>query len=288
LACFRPSIGGILTLLLCWLGIACKGEVAESGARPGEGFHRGDGVVVESSAATFFEGRVLAASADALRVQTLPAGDVTTVAPGDAYSLVGRHAPAASGYAICRSSRTVWVPCRVDRVEAERTAAVAADGHPLALEPHDVLAPNAVTLLNVKQLFERTRRRTEFTRAALAAGGPRAPPGWVPEPNEMVVVHHESAWYTARASGLADGGLSVALPGATTTEAVRGDRVVPSPPYDHSFERGDFALRAPSVPAEAWRIVRVEAVEAGSVDVVADDDHRARVRSRDLIPLSQR
>jgi hypothetical protein len=142
-----------------------------------------------------------------------------------------------------------------------------------------------VTQLNVGRLFERTRRRAEFNRAAMSAGGPRAPPGWRPAPREPVLVQRSGAWYAGRAEAALDGGASVELPGGHVARARGSGAVVPMPPYDHAFAPGDYALLSPGTPTEPWRAVRIEEADGEHAHVVDEEDAPERVRTRQLVPL---
>jgi hypothetical protein len=286
LACLRLPIRGILALLLCWLGVSCKGPDRDAGRVTRPEFRRGDIVVVEPTAGTFFEGRVLAASSDRLRVQTLPSRDTVAVAPDDAYRVSSAAAVVhVSDYAVCRTSPQRWLSCRVVERAGNRVSVSDPNGERYAVTAADVLVPTPVTRMNVARRFERTRRRAEFNRAVLRAGAPRAPPGWQPEAREKVIVRAENAWRTARAERALDGGVVITEPGAQTTETVESRRVVPLPPYAHTFQKGQFALLAPTVPVEPWRPVRVLEV-TGDQLVVEDEGGRTdRVRQRELVPL---
>jgi hypothetical protein len=249
---------------------------------------RGDTVIVERAAAEFFEARVLSVSGSSLKVQTSAEGEPLVVASGDAYR-VGKPtvAYAAGAAAICKVARTRWEACRVVRANAASVDVELGSGENSTLDPVAVVLPGPVTVLNIERQFELLGARQRFARAALAAGHPRRPSGWNPEPREPLLARKDSDWYSAHAAELlADGGERVVWEGSARGEALPASYVVPIPPYEHTFTRGDFALVHPATAGQAWERVRIEGLGPDEAVIVGADGQRRRLQARGLVPLT--
>jgi hypothetical protein len=278
------SIGLILAVPGCRKGDSARGVRAEGT------FERGDVVIVERTAAEFFEGRVLSVSPSGLKIQTSEDGEPVVVATNDAYRL--QHVPREStpgAPAICGDRPKHWAACRVVASEGPSLRATLTSGAEVSLPADRVLRPSAVTALNVKKLFEVGESRRRFDEAAASAGQPQRPNGWIPEVHEPVIARRGQNWFTAHvASLLEDGGVRVLFEGADRPEVVPSTHVVPVPPYTRSFSRGDFALTRPKSATEPWARVRVEAIGPEEAVVVGDDGERRRYEARQLVPVIPR
>lgn len=266
------------------LGGGCRAE--RGGSPPPEaarGLARGDHVVIESAAAEFFEGRVTEADSDRLRVQRLGDGESLSVSAADAYRLPSTTTP-APGLAICKSGDAGWVACRVESIGGARVRAHDVRDRPLELATEHVLTPNAVTELNLRHAFARSRRHADFERAVTRAGRPRPPAGWRPGPRERVLASDGTGWYSARIRELEDERVHVVWKAdERVTELPRGE-VVPEPPYRRTPARGQIVLVRPRVAAGPWAPVRVVAT-SGSIVVEDADGSRRTVAARDVVPL---
>ncbi|MBN1605033.1 MAG: hypothetical protein JW940_00285, partial [Polyangiaceae bacterium] len=252
-----------------------------AGAQPA----RGDRVVVEQTAATFFEARVLEAKGESLRLQTHD-GELVSAQMGDVYRLPGPAAGLRPGLlAICRTEPRQWTGCRVESV-SERTVAVSdASGRHMELARNQVLLPTAVTLLNLEHRFDLVRQQADFELAFRRAGRPMPPAGWRPSLDEKVVARLGSEWFTAKIHEITDDGLYVrwAVDGQIT-EVARED-VVPQPAPRGAIARGSYALARPASPAKPWRPVRVLAGTDDALTITDAAGHELPARARDIIPL---
>ncbi|HEX4338138.1 MAG TPA: hypothetical protein VH062_19655 [Polyangiaceae bacterium] len=243
--------------------------------------------MVERAAAEFFEARVLSVAGESLKVQTTAEGDPLTVALNDAYPLKGAsHRFTAGNFAICRSAPAHWEACRVVSPGDGSTDVELNAGERRSLAPGDLLAPGPVTVLDLERHFELYDARQRFANTALAAGHPHRPAGWTPAPHEPVLARRGHDWYLAHAAQLlADGGESVVLEGAGKAEGVPGSYVVPAPPFEHTFARGDFALVHPTTPGLPWERVSVEGIGPDGAVIVGASGERRRIEPRNLVPL---
>ena len=69
-------------------------------------------------------------------------------------------------------------------------------------------------------------------------------------------------------------------------EGLPGTYVVPVPPYEHTFARGDYALARPATPGQPWERVRIEGINADDAVIVGADGTRRHVEARSFVPLS--
>lgn len=276
----------IFCLLALVAGSGCKhGHPAREEAAP-SGPKRGDHIVIEQTAAEFFEARVLSVEGQTLQVQTSDGGEFRHVQTSDAYLLPpAPHSFSGGDLAICSPRPDHWQPCRVQRVRAERIDAVDGTGSALHLPRSRVLAPTALTRLDLRRYFERTHRRQAFSRAAAAAGRPAPPKGWRPQPHEHILALHDARWYSATIHEIDDDALRVRWRADSRVSELPYDSVVPAPPYNHELHRGDFVLARPTSLAAPWRAVEVVAANANAVQVAdIDGDHRT-LRPADVVPL---
>jgi hypothetical protein len=274
---------------MCGALASCR-ETPEKTARASEarGLSRGDLVVVERATAEFFQGRVLSVSAGSLKVQTTDEGEPVLVAASDAYRVPpDPHVFAAGDPAICCEGEARWVACRITKVSGGLLTADLGSGAERSIEPARVLAPGAVTALNLQRYFEAVESRRRFEASARAAGDPARPPGWLPDPGEPVLARRSGDWYSARVQqALEDRGVRVVWEGDAHPEALGGGDVVPAPPGQRLVLRGEFALIKPKAPALPWERVRVDATGPEEAVIVGMDGLRRRVPIRRLIPLT--
>jgi hypothetical protein len=270
--------------------IACRGGEQGGKTRANQVLQRGDVVVVERTAAEFFEGRVLSITATSLKVQTSEDGEPVLVALSDAYRVMDAQREATPGApAICNDHPQHWAACRVTAKNGPLIVAMLSTGSDASLPTERVMRPSAVTALNIKKTFESNESRRRFDEAAVGAGNPQRPQGWIPEVREPVIARRGPNWFTAHVAGmLEDGGVLVLFEGSDRPEAVSGNSVVPMPPYTRNFTKGDFALARPKSATEPWQRMRVEAVGPEEAIVVSDDGERQRFEARQLVPVVPR
>lgn len=247
---------------------------------------RGARVVVEETAAEFFEGRVLSATHDTLRVQTTTGGDTRHVAVEDAYLLPAPpHVYQTGDLAICRASTGHWVACRVERIAGGNLDAVDADSNSLHLHAGDLLAPTPVTLMNLRQRFKRERERADFLLSVRRAGRPIKPSSWHVTPHERILAQRGDQWYAADVHEIDDDTLHVIWRSDGRESEVPASQVVPEPPTDAMVRSGDFVLARPANLGAAWEPWRVTAAADDAYQLVDIDGTRRTVGPRDLLPL---
>ena len=250
------------------------------------GVSRGDRVVVEQSAAEFFEGQVVRVEGSRLRVQTTDEGESVDVAVADAYRLPPTaHEFAVGDLAICGMTPMRWRACRVERVSADALAIRDAEGREVRLPRNRVLGPTKLTELNLRRHFDRVDKRRAFAQAVERAGMPRAPRGWRPAPHERVLGYQGSAWYSASIHEIEDDALHVRWQSDGRVTELTRPHVVPEPPYQPPPTRGDFGLLRPTRPAQPWQPVRVVASNPEGLVVVGVDGQRRSAELRDVVPL---
>ncbi len=269
------------------MAFACRDVSPEQVADvPGGTFERGDRVVVEQAAASFYVGRVLEKVGGDLKIQTESGGDPKKVTASDVYRLPApTWVPTAPTYAICLD-RDSWVACRVSRVDESRVEATSPEGRSMELRPAELLQPTALTRLNIEKNFERVASRSAFSMGFSTAPTPRPPPRWRPAPRERVVVSTGRGWYTAKVVEYGDGQMRI------TTEAekrgiwIANDRIIPDPPYKTAPRRGEYALARPAAPSQPWKAVLIDRVTVTDFATVDADGNRERMGAQSLVPLS--
>jgi hypothetical protein len=246
---------------------------------------RGDHVVVESSAAEFFEARVLELDGERARVQVLPKNDTKQVELGDLYRIGETNTLASGALAICRTAENAWNGCRVQRANEHSLEITTDSGKSASIPRVDALVPSSVTELNLRRRFERTQQRSEFEAALGGARAPRPPPGYRPDAGARVLVRLDGGWFAAKVFEIDREDLRVRWVGSGRISDVDRKDVIPMPPYSNSFRRGDFALGRPLEPARAWLPVRVEKVTGAEIRVKDVDGSERSLTSADLVPL---
>lgn len=245
--------------------------------------------MVERAQAEFFQARVLAVSEATLKVQTSDDGEPVVVARSDAYRVPpSEHRFALGDPAICNEGDVRWVPCRVSRVTPDGVTATLESQEDRAFARGQVIAPTAVTALDVQRRFDVVAAQRRFLDAARGAGEPARPGGWTPALREPVIGRRSTGWFSAHVAGrLDDGGVRVAWDGRERESSLPGAYIVPAPPFVHAFARGEFALLRPPTAGEPWRRVRVDGPGVDEAIVVGEDGQRQHVAARGLVPLTQ-
>jgi hypothetical protein len=278
----RTSRCGLVVSLLC-AGCPNVGPQQQTtSAPPG----RGDRVVVEQTAATFFEARVLDVSGQSLRLQT-DDGVLLRAQLGDVYRLSGLSVQARPGaFAICQTQPGQWAGCRLESVSAQTIAASDALGQRMELKRNQLLLPTAVTLLNLKHHFGLVRQQADFESAFRRAGTPVPPPGWKPSVDEKVVARLGGPWFSAKVHEVVDDTLYVAWANSgEVTEVARADVVPPPAPPGAGVARGRYGLARPASPAQPWIPVRVLAGSDDALTITDAVGRKLRARARDILPL---
>jgi hypothetical protein len=249
---------------------------------------RGEHVVIEQTAAVFFEGRVLAVGGQGLRVQATSNGDALSVAHSDVYRLSGaRREQRVGHFAICGRAPSEWVGCRIERVEGSQVRVVDAQGQSALLAAERVLSPTPVTELNLRRYFERVQERVTFARAAERAGTPRAPANWKPSAHERVLARNGAHWYSARVRELDDEDVTVLWEFDERPAELTLSDLVPAPPYVSGLKRGDFVLVRPELQSHAWAASKVVARNGAELEVVDINGARQSVSAREVVPLQR-
>ncbi len=249
---------------------------------------RGAQVLVETAAAEFRTGTVLTNERDGLRVQWSTDGQVTRVHPEDMYRLPPESSPVVGAFAVCELGARGWTACRMlGQIEGQLRVSDAEGGeHRLAA--HQVVAPTAVTELNLRRHFERVGVLRAFLDGVQAAGAPRAPLGYRPQARRPVLAWRDGRWYDARVVEVERHRVMVRWEADQSSTELGLDAVVPHPPSCGMPEKGRYALLRPSGPGAPWAPVLV--VQLASVDAQVKDE-RQELRSalvRDLCPLQAR
>lgn len=248
---------------------------------------RGDRVVVESSAAQFYEAQVLSSEGARLKVQSRNGGNMANVQVGNVYRLPSNAQVLANrAYAICNIADARWVGCRVSRAEAHQAQFDDAQGSTYRLDWSRVLAPGALTELNLKRLFERSAEKLEFEREMARAGNPPSIAGWSPSPAKAALVKIGGSWHLATVLGERRGSIRLKLFGARHEIETSREMIAPEPPYPlELLKQSRLALLRPSNLTEAWRPVRL--VAADNLECTLEDLEVGRRTApvRDVCPL---
>ncbi|HEV8246633.1 MAG TPA: hypothetical protein VGP93_12735 [Polyangiaceae bacterium] len=273
--------------LACACAKSARESRAEAGASSASPVERGETVVIEQTAASFQQTRVLEVEPGKVRVESADDAESQWIQVADVYRLGSERPPPAGALAICRPAPGKWLPCRVERLSAGLVFARDAQGADLALRAMDVLLPRPVTELNLRRYFERAGAARAFLDAFRNAGEPARPRHWVPGPHARVLAKRDGAWYSARIHEYDDEVPRVRFALDDRISEVPLAELAPEPPEDVTgLHRGDFVLTRPSGSAEPWRPAQVHSLgdQEFRVSDLAGSDYSVSVR--DLVPLA--
>jgi len=248
---------------------------------------RGDRVVAEQSAAQFFEGRVLAADGDRLRLQAVGGSDSLNVVASDVYRLPPTpHELTTNMLAICGRGEA-WLPCRLTEISGDALKARSASGELFELTRAHLLVPSALTELNLKRHFARSEAEQVFAHAAERAGEPRPEPGWRPALRERLLVKIGSEWFTGYVRELDGDTASVTLSSVQRSATVPLAALSAEPPssFVSELRRGDFVLVRPETPSQPWPRMQVRAVNDAELKLDNGTGGSKSATVRDVIPL---
>lgn len=279
-------------LRVLWLGTllapgACSKRPAPLNSDAREVYARGDRVLVELAAAQFFEGRVLAAEAERLRVQAIGSNDAVKVVASDVYRLPPtRRDLTPNLLAVCGREK-IWEPCRLLSVAGSVVHATDAAGAEFELAFDQVLVPSALTELNLKRYFERVESELLFARSARRAGEPRVEPGWHPALHERLLVKVAAEWFTGYVREIGEEQAEVALNRAERSATVSLAALAAEPPssFVNDLRRGDFVLVRPRAPADPWLRWQIRAVNDKELQLADAAGVLKSVSMREVVPL---
>lgn len=266
---------------------SCSKREAAPNPEPSPALSRGDRVVVEQTAAHFFEGRVLASEAGRLRVQAADGSDSLSVAPSDVYRLPPISRELTPGALAVCGRVDDWVPCRLVTVSGAAISAATASGEPIELTRERVIWPSPLTELNLKRYFARSEAELDFSRSASNAGEPRQEPGWHPSKHERLLAKIGRDWFTAYVRELGEDSVVVTLSVAQRVATVPASAVAPEPPssFAADLHRGDFVLVRPETPSDPWSRRLVRAVNPTELKL-SDATGAVKMASpREVVPL---
>ncbi|MET0791538.1 MAG: hypothetical protein ABW061_08465, partial [Polyangiaceae bacterium] len=280
-------LGSGLVLAAALACNACGKRDSLAKREPREVFARGDHVVAEQAAAQFFEGRVLAADGDHLRVQAVGGNDSLNVLGSDVYRLPPpAHELSPNQLAICGRDAD-WVPCRLSDVSGDSLHASSPDGGAFDVARDRVLFPSALTELNLKRHFTRSQAELAFLRSAQRAGEPRPEPSWRPGIHERVLVKRGSDWFTGYVRELSDEGAEVTLSTIVRNVVVPLGALAADPPssFVSELRHGDFVLVRPDTPSDPWPRWQVRAVNGAEIKLVDAAGSTRSASVREVVPL---
>lgn len=271
-----------------FLSGCAKREPAPS-PEPQSAVQRGDSVVVEATAAHFFEGRVLAVEAGRLRVQTTDGSDSVNVALNDAYRLPPPlYEPRVGAFAVCGRNEA-WIACRISEVASPALTASDASGATFPVDRSHLLAPSPLTELNLKRYFAKQEADLEFKRNAAGAGNPKPQPGWHASKHERVLAKVGAEWFTAYVQELEKDGVSVTLAGSRVPTTLPPSALAAEPPssFASDLHRGDFVLVRPESSSEPWQPRLVRSLNGTELKIVDAAGTVKTTSPREVVPLGQ-
>ena len=193
---------------------------------------RGDQVLIESSAAQFYQARVISEETMRLRVQAVPSGDTTFVPIADVYRLPAKVMQLAPhSLAICNIDHERWVACRVAEAGARSANVNDVNESSYQLPWPKILSPNALTELNLKRLFDRARDQRDFEHDMSKAGPPRLVPGWQPTTGKPVIAKVDGKWWLSTIVSERHGQVRITFSATDRMLDVARNDVAPEPPY---------------------------------------------------------
>lgn len=264
-------------------------EPVASAAATGS-LQRGERVVVEETAAHFYEARVLEVSADDVRVEPIGGAASKRIALAEAYPVTRACERCERGsLAICRVDAGTWTACRIEEHRGVMRRVSTADGRSIELDRTSVLAPSPFTELNLERHFEKMRAQREFSQLAARQHEPRAPKGWRASPRGRVVAKLGERWLSATVKEIEEKSLHLVFVGSERSVELEARWVVPEPPHGSATPRGSFVLLRPAQPAgewQRWRVASVDARRDGADLVVVNAVGTSRhCTHADVIPL---
>jgi len=269
------------------LTVACTRSTGNSQKTQDATPRRGARVIVESSAAQFYEAQVMSAAGSRLKVQSRVGGDIATVQAGNIYQLPpNTKSLAARALAICNIGDSRWVACRVSKSDSAGADLEDALSNTYHLPWAQVIAPGALTELNLKRLFEKSAENRDFERDVARAGNPQILTGWTLVSGKSALVKVAGQWYTATILGERRGFARVKLMGTRHEVDAPRDLVAAEPPYPLDvLRKSRFALVRPSNQTDPWRLVRL--VSSDTLECTIEDFEFGRRTApvRDVCPL---
>ncbi len=266
---------------------ACNKREAAPKPTPAPAYQRGDRVVVEQAAATFFEGRVLSVEVGHLRVQAAGGNDPVSVATNDVYLLPPTpHELLANQLVVCVHD-ALWQPCRVRSSTATSVGLTGSTGARFTLAAEQVLVPSPLTALNLKRYFARQETEQDFSRRAQRAGDPRPEPSWKPSLHERLLVKVGGDWFTGYVRELDQESAEVSLSSAQRSANVPHSALSAEPPssFVNELKHGDFVLLRPDSLSDPWLRREVHMVNDNEI-VLTDASGALRSASpREVVPL---
>ena len=272
------------------LACACSHRPHESAQSTSTSPRRGDRVLVESNAAQFYEARVISESAEKLRVQAVPSGDTALVQASDTYRLPAKASSlAVQALAICNVDGVRWIACRIANPSAGGTIVNDVNEKAYDISWSQVVAPNPMTELNLKRLFDKAGELHDFEHEMAKAGPPRSVPGWQPMAGRNVLANLDGQWWLAVVVSSKHGKFRIRLAGTDRSADVEKGNMVPEPPYPMDVsQKSRQALLRPASVGQPWGTVRLVSFDA--LEAVVEDVGRGRrtVPVRDVYPLENR
>ena len=277
----------VFTILTNLFALGCSNRSLQGAQSDPALPQRGDRVLVESSAAQFFEARVMSAETTRLRVQSAPSGDTVFVQIADVYRLPFKAAQLApNSLAICNIDHERWLGCRVITATASSVNVDDINEVSRELPWSKVLRPSALTELNLKRLFDKVSEQRDFERDMAKAGPPRVVPGWQPSSGKPVIAKVDGKWWLSVIVSEKHGHIRIRFSGTDRQLDVALGDVAPEPPYPIEVtQRSRIALLRPASVSQPWMAVRLLSVDA--LDALVEDVWRERrsVPVRDVCPL---
>ena len=267
--------------------VACSRPAGDSQHHQQDIPQRGDLVLIESSAAQFYEARIIGNQGPRVRVQSVVSGDMRIEQAGNVYALPPKTPPlAARSYAICNIRESFWVGCRVSKSESDGAEVKDAQDHTHRLPWNRVLIPGALTELNLKRLFEKATEQADFEREIAKAGNPHNLPGWHASTGKVALARLDGSWRLGLIVGERRSLVRVQLLGTKHEVEVPREAVAAEPPYPLELvQKSRLVLLRPSNQTDAWRVVRLVSADALE-STIEDYEHGRRVvPARDICPL---
>ena len=222
-----------------------------------------------------------------LKVQSRVGGDIATVQAGNVYKLPPNTTLlAARALAICNIGNSRWVACRVSKSDSTGADLEDALANIYHLPWAQVIAPGALTELNLKRLFDKSAENRDFERDVARAGNPQILPGWIPVSSKSALVKVGGQWHIATILGERRGFARVKLAGTRHEIETSRDLVAAEPPYPlEILRKSRFALVRPSNQTDPWRLVRLVSSDTLECTIEDFESGRRTAPVRDVCPL---